>query len=148
MSRSPIPSYFFVLVVVKRGDEYLLIHEQKEAQQWYLPAGRVEPGETFAQAARRETLEEGGIPIRLLGVLRIDHTPRQHATRLRVVYLAEPATNIAPKSIADAESLEAKWVKLDDLSSYSLRGSEVQEFFSYVAQGGTIYPLSVLGSEN
>ena len=31
------------------------------AGQWYLPAGRMEPGETIAEAAQREVLEETGL---------------------------------------------------------------------------------------
>ena len=31
------------------------------AGQWYLPAGRMEAGETIAEAARREVLEETGL---------------------------------------------------------------------------------------
>ena len=55
MSRLPIPTWFFVLVVVRRGEQFLLVHERKHGQLWYLPAGRVEPGETFVEAAVRET---------------------------------------------------------------------------------------------
>jgi phosphatase NudJ len=58
MSRTPIPTWYFVLVVVRSEDRYLMVQERKHGQLWYLPAGRVEPGETFVKAALRETLEE------------------------------------------------------------------------------------------
>ena len=48
MSRTPSATWFFALVVVRRGDRFLLVHERKHGQTWYLPAGRVEPGETLA----------------------------------------------------------------------------------------------------
>ncbi|MGB1017213.1 MAG: NUDIX domain-containing protein, partial [Nannocystaceae bacterium] len=62
MARQAIPTWSFVLVVVRLGHRYLVVHERKHGQHWYLPAGRVEPGETFPAAARRETLEEAGLP--------------------------------------------------------------------------------------
>ena len=58
MVHSGIETHCFVLVVVRRADRFLLVQERKYDQRWYLPAGRVEPNETFFQAAARETLEE------------------------------------------------------------------------------------------
>jgi len=148
MARQPIPTWFFALVVVRRGDEFLLVHESKHGQLWYLPAGRVEPGETFVDAARRETLEESGVPVRVAGVLRVEHTPTPTAARVRVVFLAEPVDDTPPKSTPDDESLRAAWVSLDDLDRYPLRGEEVREMFTYVASGGAVFPLSILQAES
>ncbi len=102
-----IPTWCFAVAVVRRGDQFLIVHERKHGQLWYLPAGRVEPGETFFAAACRETLEETGIPIRVVGVLRVEHSPGRTAARLRVVFLAEPIDDTPPKSVPDEESLEA-----------------------------------------
>ena len=69
MPRAPIPTWCFALVVVRKGDHFLLVQESKYGQPWYLPAGRVEEGESFADAAVRETLEEAGIPVRVTGII-------------------------------------------------------------------------------
>jgi 8-oxo-dGTP pyrophosphatase MutT (NUDIX family) len=74
MPRDPIPTWYFALVVVRQGNRFLLVHERKHGQGWYLPAGRVESGETLTQAAVRETLEETGVPVVLDGVLRVEHS--------------------------------------------------------------------------
>jgi len=147
LAREPIPTWCFALVVVRRGDKFLLVHEVKHGQLWYVPAGRVEPGETFAMAAVRETLEEGGIPIRLVGVIRVEHSPQDHGARMRVIFLGEPTDETPPKSVPDAESLEAAWVGVDELSGYALRGDDVRELFEYVAGGGAVYPMAVLQRE-
>src|SRR3954463_6806574 len=140
MPREAIPTWFFALVVVRKGDRFLLVHEAKHGQPWYLPAGRVEPGESFATAAVRETREEGGIPVRVTGVIRVEHSPSVAGARMRVIFLAEPTDDTPPKSEPDDESLRAAWVALDDLAKLKLRGEEVAELFAYVARGGTVFP--------
>ncbi|MFL5322558.1 MAG: NUDIX hydrolase, partial [Myxococcaceae bacterium] len=53
MSRDPIPTWYFSLVVVRLGRRFLLVREAKHGQTWYLPGGRVDPGESLTDAARR-----------------------------------------------------------------------------------------------
>ena len=147
MPREPIPTWCFALVVVRKGDRFLLIQESKYGEPWYLPGGRVEAGESFADAAVRETREEAGVPVRVTGVIRIEHSPTKAGSRIRILFLAEPTDDTAPKSEPDDESLRAEWVSLDELSSYTLRGEEVAELFAYVAGGGAVYPLELLQPE-
>lgn len=149
MGRDPIPTWFFVLVVVRHGDRFLLVHERKHGQGWYLPAGRVEPGEDLAQAARRETLEEAGVEIELEGILRIEHTPLPDGTaRVRVLFVARPTSPAPlPKRVADEESLGARWVALDELGQYPLRGAEVERILRHAASGRAMMPLSILTAE-
>ncbi|HVK10836.1 MAG TPA: NUDIX domain-containing protein [Gemmataceae bacterium] len=147
MAREAIPTWCFALVVVRRGDRFLIVHETQHGQRWYLPAGRVEPGESFAAAARRETHEETGVPVRLVGVLRIEHSPEPTGARLRVVFVAEPIDDTPPKTVADAESLGAAWVTLDELARYPLRHAAVRELFEYVSGGGPVFPLDILQPE-
>lgn len=147
MLREPIPTWFFTVVVVHKGDRFLLDHECKHGQLWYLPAGRVEPGESLLAAARRETLEETGVPVRIDGIIRVEHTPVYKSARVRVVFAAVPVDDTPPKSVPDDESLEAAWVHLDELTHYALRGEEVRELLEYLTAGGTVYPLDLLQSE-
>ncbi len=147
MSREPIPTWFFVLAAVRKGDRYLLVHESRHGQFWYFPAGRVKPGEDFITAAERETMEEAGIPVKVNGIVRIEHTPSIDGTRVRLIVSAEPADDTLPKSTPDEESLEADWFTLHEIKNLPLRGPDVVDVFSYLDAGGAAAPLTILASE-
>jgi phosphatase NudJ len=147
--REPIPTFYFALVVVRLGHRFLLVHETKHEQRWYLPAGRAEKGETLEQAAIRETREEAGIDVSLDGLLRLEHTPSAEGfTRVRAFFLAHPTDDAALKTVADEHSQRAEWVSLDDLERYPLRGEEVKELLEHVDTGVAVYPLSLLARED
>jgi len=51
-----------VFILVRRGDEYLVVHRSpRQGSYWHFVAGALEPGETFAEAAARELREETGL---------------------------------------------------------------------------------------
>jgi len=128
MPRDPVPTWSFVLAVVRRGHHYLLVQEAKHGQGWYLPAGRVEPHESLVAAVHRETLEEAGVPIVLDGLLRVERVVRgEGGVRLRVIFAAHPADDTPPKSVADEESLRAGWFTLEEAAGLPLRGDDVLE---------------------
>ncbi|HEY3447830.1 MAG TPA: NUDIX hydrolase [Myxococcales bacterium] len=148
MPRDPIPTWNFALVVVRRGDEYLLVQESKDDQAWYLPGGRVELGESFVETAERETLEEAGVRVEVTGVLRVEHTPYPDATaRCRVWFLAHPKGDPTPKSAPDEHSLSARWLKIEEVSKLPLRGEEALDALCALAAGLPVAPLSVLTHE-
>lgn len=147
MSRSPIEAWLFAVVVVRKADKFLLVHERKHGQLWYLPAGRVELGESFQAAAVRETLEETGVPVTLRGILRWECSPTMEGLRLRVVFTAEPADDTPPKRAPDEHSLEAGWFSLEELAALPLRGPDVRDYLEHVAHGGMVMPLAALGDE-
>jgi len=147
MMRKYIPTWFFVLVVVRHANRFLLIHECKHGQLWYLPAGKVELGENFIAAARRETLEEAGIPVKVNGIIRLEHSPSPVGTRVRLIVAATPTDDTPLKSEPDSESLEAGWFTMEEINKLPLRGHDVLDIFSYVESGGSIAPMTFLSSE-
>jgi serine/threonine protein kinase len=147
VARTPTPTWSFVLVVVRRGRQILLVHERKYDQTWYFPAGRVQPGETLDRAAHRKTAEEAGIDITLEGIVAINHNPQtQSSARLRVIFVARPADDNLPQAAPSNKTLGAQWVTLQDLRHLPLRGGEVAAIANYVLGGGHINPLSLLTS--
>jgi 8-oxo-dGTP pyrophosphatase MutT (NUDIX family) len=146
MSRGPIPTWYFALVVVRRGHRFLLTQERKYGSSWSIPGGRVEPGETLVTAAIREVLEETGVPIRLDGIIRIEHAPVDAGVRVRVLFAGTPIDDTEPKSTPDDESLGAAWLTLEELRERKLRGAELRALLEAVESGRQIFPLELLGS--
>ena len=150
MARAPLPSWYFALVVVRRGHRFLLTQERKYGSTWSIPGGRVEPGETLADAAVREVFEETGVPIRLDGILRVEHTPSHGGagdTRVRVLFTGSPLDDTPPKTAADDESLGAAYLTLDEIRALPLRGAELGALLESVARGRQVFPLALLGPE-
>ena len=141
------PTWFIALVVVQDADRFVLVHEQRN-RGWYLPAGKVDPGETLEQGAIRETEEESGLQVALAGVIRFEFSPALMGrdARFRVVFLAHPVGGRL-KTKPDRHSLEARWTTLNALENYRLRCDEVRRHLRYVAAGGPIAPLSFLRQE-
>lgn len=146
MGRDPIPTYYFALVVVRRGHRFLLTQEQKYGKTWSIPGGRVEPGESLTDAAIREVFEETGVPIALDGILRVENTPGD-AARVRVLFTGHPIDDTPPKESADEESLRAAYLTLDEIRKLPLRGAELGVLLESVLGGGAVYPLDLLGRE-
>lgn len=148
MPKQATPTWTFVLVVVRKGHRFLAVQETKHDQLWYLPAGRVEPGEDFIQAAIRETREEAGIPIVVEGVVRLEYTPSPQGTaRCRAVVIARPKDDTPPKTTADEHTLRAEWLTIDELVDLPCRGSAFIDLFRYIEHGGAVAPLSILADE-
>lgn len=142
--RAP-PFAAFAWVVVRRAADgkFLMVHEPagiaRGAPRYWLPAGRVDEGESFCEAAAREALEEAGVRVAVTGVLRFmlgrDGTPR-------VILLAEPAdgdgAGAQPKSVPDFESVGAVWVAAEAaraLAPAAYRSPDPRELFPAVARG-------------
>lgn len=53
--------------VLVRGGRVLLVHNERD--EWELPGGRIEPGETPEQTVAREITEETGLPVEVAEIV-------------------------------------------------------------------------------
>jgi ADP-ribose pyrophosphatase YjhB (NUDIX family) len=136
MTRTPLQAFLFVLVVVHHEDKFLLIQEAggPNRGKWYLPAGGVQPGESLAEAAIRETHEEAGINVIPKAILWMEDEGRVYeeglwAGRWRFILRAEPANpNQTPGKTED--SLDARWMTYEEVQKLPLRNLEVLSILS------------------
>lgn len=151
------PTHFFSLVVCRKpGTNLWLAVDESRQRGWWLPGGHVDPGGNHIEAAVRETKEEAGMDVTLVGILRIENNISREGARQRVIFYAEPTDpSQEPKSIPDKESEGATWLTVEQLEEKrslspgrgGLRGTELLDWARYIEDGGTIYPLSLLSSE-
>jgi 8-oxo-dGTP pyrophosphatase MutT (NUDIX family) len=149
-------TYAFALVIVQHPvtKKFLLV-EECCAQGYWLPGGRVDPGETFQQAAIRETEEEAGCKVKLTGIIRVEYSPyNDGGARQRLIFYGVPENPDAPvKSIPDYESVRAVWISYEEMmeqvqqKKIRLRGPEPAQFFKHVRDGLPIYPMNLLKLE-
>jgi ADP-ribose pyrophosphatase YjhB (NUDIX family) len=112
-------------VVVLDGDSVLLIRRSKPPRedQWSIPGGRQELGETVHEAALREVFEETGLTVKLTGLLDVvdgifkspDGLIAQHYTLID--FSARPLSGALQ---AGDDAKEAKWVARAELIDVDL----------------------------
>ncbi len=82
---------------------------------WDLPAGYLDPGESFEIGARRETREEAGIDVELLALAGVYHSAPANA--VTAVFRAR-ATGPNMTVEMDAESSEHAWVARSEVAAW------------------------------
>jgi ADP-ribose pyrophosphatase YjhB (NUDIX family) len=83
--------------------------------EWDLPAGYLDPGESFEMAARRETLEESGIDVELMQLAGVYHSPPANA--VTAVFRAR-AVDAQASVQTDAESSDHAWVARSEVPNW------------------------------
>jgi ADP-ribose pyrophosphatase YjhB (NUDIX family) len=82
---------------------------------WDLPAGYLDPGESFEDGARREAREEAGLDVELTALSGVYHSPAANA--VTVVYRARAADEGATVSL-DSESSDSVWVRTGEVGTW------------------------------
>ena len=121
----PDRPYVGVGVIVFRDQEVLIVKRKKDPNkgQWSIPGGKQMIGETVAEAAKRELLEETGVKVGQLFLVDVvdaiipdvEGKIKYHYTL--VDYMGHWESG---ESSAGDDAQEVRWVSLNNLKSYSL----------------------------
>ncbi|MBF0305655.1 MAG: NUDIX hydrolase [Alphaproteobacteria bacterium] len=111
--------------VVIRGTEVLLIRRGRPPSlgRWSLPGGKQKLGETVAEAAAREVMEETGLTIAVGAVVAVvDLIEPDEKGRIRYHYTVVDllADWVAGEPVAADDAEAAIWAPLDGLDSFDL----------------------------
>ncbi|KAF7694896.1 8-oxo-dGDP phosphatase NUDT18 [Silurus meridionalis] len=115
--------YIVSAVIFNTEGEVLMVQEAKKQcyGRWYLPAGRMEAGESIHKALRREVKEEAGFECQPITMLLVQESGREW---IRFTFLAEvTGGSLKTTSEADSESLQARW--WDRESPLTLRSMDI-----------------------
>ena len=101
--------------IIEQEGKYLLIQEAREDihGKWNLPAGRLDPGETVSEAAKREIYEECGFSVELTGVCQIGSWKLVDNIAIGIIFstkIVGGEINFNPDEIMDA-----KWFTYDEI---------------------------------
>jgi 8-oxo-dGTP pyrophosphatase MutT (NUDIX family) len=137
VANSLVPS---VNVAVRNEDGELLLIHRTDNDNWALPGGAMDYGETMADAAIRETKEETGIDCEVTGLVGIYTNPRhvilytsngEVRQECSVVFAAR-VTGGEPT--ASSESSEVRWIAPEDVDEYQMHPS-MRQRVAHVLEG-------------
>jgi 8-oxo-dGTP diphosphatase len=98
--------------LVVRDGEVLVVHRPRYSD-WSLPKGKLDPGESWEEAALREVEEEAGVRCRLvreLPAVTYEHRGRPKRVRYWLMELAEDPPDFEPNDEVD----EVRWASPAD----------------------------------
>jgi 8-oxo-dGTP pyrophosphatase MutT (NUDIX family) len=113
------------VVVANDAGEILLIR-RSDNDNWALPGGAIDLGESAAQAAVRETKEETGVDCEITGLVGIYTDPKhiilytsngEARQEFSIVLTARP---LGGRPTTSDESTEVRWVPSVDAQSYAM----------------------------
>ncbi|MEV4281646.1 NUDIX domain-containing protein [Actinoplanes xinjiangensis] len=127
------------VVVADDNGRVLLIH-RTDNDNWALPGGAMDFGETLSDAAVRETLEETGIKVEITGLVGIYTDPRhiilytsngEARQEFSVVFTARA---VGGKPTTSSESREVEWVEPEAIAGLTMDRSMRMRIDRYLAQ--------------
>jgi ADP-ribose pyrophosphatase YjhB (NUDIX family) len=126
------------VVVVNDADEILMIR-RTDNDNWAVPGGAIDLGESVAQAAVRETVEESGIECELTGIVGIYSDPKhvllytsngEVRQEFSIVLTARP---LSGQPTPSSETSEVRWVPVSEVREYTMDRSMRIRINDYLA---------------
>jgi ADP-ribose pyrophosphatase YjhB (NUDIX family) len=118
-------------VAIIDDEGQILLGRRSDDRTWCLPGGRLEPGESFTDCARRECLEELGFEVELDGIIAVLSNPETQIRRYpdgRVIQLAGVVFRgrLGPhRGDGDGEITEFDWFSSDQLPEIEIMPADL-----------------------
>lgn len=137
-----------VATVIERDGRFLFVYEESDGKKVYnQPAGHLDPDETLAEAALRETLEETGWTVKLTGVVGVNlyTAPSNGITYMRTTFIADAISQDQTRPL-DTGIIEAVWLTYEELLARKdqLRSPMTLQIIEDY-RSGRRFPLEVVG---
>lgn len=117
-----------IAVVIFNKKQEVLLQKRADVGQWGIPSGHVEPGETVANAAIREVLEETGLKVKILRLIGVYSDPNSqvfHYPDGRVTHFITSCFQAEIVSgeitLSSPETLDLRYFPLDRLPKNILK---------------------------
>src|SRR5277367_5531334 len=127
------------VVVVNDAGEILMIR-RTDNDNWAVPGGAIDLGESVAQAAVRETREESGIECEITGIVGIYSDPKhvilytsngEARQEFSIVLTARP---LSGQPTPSSESSEVRWVPAPEVLDYTMDRSMRIRISDYLSE--------------
>lgn len=132
------------VIVINDVDELLMIR-RTDNDNWAVPGGAIDLGESIPQAAVRETLEETGIVCEISGLVGTYSDPRHvilytsNGEARQEFSLVLTARVVSGQPTPSDESREVRWVPRDQLTTLRMDRSMRMRIEHYLAGTGLPY---------
>ncbi|MET7459574.1 NUDIX domain-containing protein [Nonomuraea sp. NPDC005501] len=142
-ANSLVPS---VNVVVTNEAGHILLIRRSDNDNWALPGGAIDLGESIPAAAVRETLEETGITCEVTGLVGTYSDPAHvilytsNGEVRQEFSIVLTARAVAGKPTPSAESREVRWVPRDEMTNYRMDRSMSLRISHYLQADGKQSP--------
>jgi ADP-ribose pyrophosphatase YjhB (NUDIX family) len=134
--------------IVTEGKKVLLIkHKYGLKELWHIPGGKVQEGENFELALKREFMEELGVEIRVLSLWLMCLSVRPDGIRMiHCIYTAKIIAGIPQINKDQTSGTECSWMNLHELTSANLYPNITNEISSLDLADQECLELTFLGN--
>lgn len=123
------------------NEDLILLIRRTDNGNWAVPGGAIDLGESVAQAAVRETLEESGIECEITGIVGIYSDPRHvilytsNGEVRQEFSIALTARALSGQPTPSGESSDVRWIPVSDVSAYTMDRSMRIRINDFLARG-------------
>jgi len=120
----PVPTLGVSGIVFNKHKQILLIQRNQPPSMgiWSIPGGKLEAGESLAEACRREINEETGLDTIVKNIVAVVERRVEGFHYVIIDFLALLADEEHGQPVAKSDVSEARWVSLEHLDQYDLVG--------------------------